>query len=228
MIQNDCEIPARRPIETAGVYLVIADISGYTQYLRKHGADISHAEQAVGELLESIISASRHPLIVYELSGDAVSLYAMNSAENNVANDIVHQVQNLFRAFQDRMNELQSCPTYTGCHACQKAGDLRLKVILHYGRVVMTEVGGFKKIAGTSVIFAHRLLKNSIEWDEYLLVTQSFYDQCTDIELNRAIWTSENVEGFGEQAVLVEFPKEMPFWARPENRNSCSSMDNLF
>jgi class 3 adenylate cyclase len=218
MIQNDCEIRARRPIEVASVYLVIADISGYTRYLRKHGADITHAEQAVGELLESVISASGAPLHVYEISGDAVSFYALENSETNVANKIVLQARTFFDAFQKTMASVRKCPTYIGCEACKKSGDLKLKTVLHYGEAAMTEVGGFKKIAGTNVIFAHRLLKNSIEGDEYLLVTQPFYEQCGEMEWGHAVWTTESIDGLGDHGVLVDFPDGAPLGLRRMER----------
>src|SRR5687768_10800523 len=48
-----------------------------------------------------------------------------------------------------------------------------LKVIIHYGSVSIFQIGQFTKLYGTSIIEAHRLLKNSIGKKHYLLVIQS-------------------------------------------------------
>jgi hypothetical protein len=51
--------------------------------------------------------------------------------------------------------------------------DLSLKIIAHYGPMTEYTIGQFKKLYGEVVVEAHRLLKNSIEGDSYLLLTDS-------------------------------------------------------
>src|SRR5579871_1510013 len=58
------------------VALVLIDISGYTRFTKLHRLSALHAEQIIGELLESIIQRSSPPLLVHEILGDAVSFYA--------------------------------------------------------------------------------------------------------------------------------------------------------
>src|SRR5688500_15741328 len=52
--------------------------------------------------------------------------------------------------------------------------NLSLKMIVHYGAFSVYQIGGFAKLYGIPVIEAHRLLKNSISTNHYLLVTQEY------------------------------------------------------
>jgi len=50
---------------------------------------------------------------------------------------------------------------------------LGLKIILHYGEeVALTKMGNRIKLFGEDIIIAHRLLKNKIRMDEYLLLSE--------------------------------------------------------
>jgi hypothetical protein len=53
---------------------------------------------------------------------------------------------------------------------------LSLKLIAHYGPLSEYTIGRFTKLYGTSVIEAHRLLKNSIDGDEYVIMTDKLLD----------------------------------------------------
>ena len=58
------------------------------------------------------------------------------------------------------------------CGACQSAGNLTLKFIAHLGSIKEVKVAQFVKAAGVDMIFAHRLLKNDVDSDEYVLITE--------------------------------------------------------
>ena len=57
-------------------HLILVDISGYTQFIRLHRMSVIHAEHIITELLECVIDASSHPLILNKLEGDAALFYA--------------------------------------------------------------------------------------------------------------------------------------------------------
>ena len=59
------------------------------------------------------------------------------------------------------------------CEACCKRGDLRLKVLAHYGEFMVKRVSRFEELAGDEVILIHRLLKNQVPANEYLLLTEA-------------------------------------------------------
>lgn len=66
--------------------------------------------------------------------------------------------------------------TVCRCGACQSATNLSLKFIIHHGEIKEIKVAHFIKATGVDMIVAHRLLKNSIGSDEYILMTR----QCID------------------------------------------------
>ncbi|MDP1624483.1 MAG: DUF2652 domain-containing protein [bacterium] len=63
-------------METKKVALVIADISGYTQFIRSEKMSAVHAEEIIFELLEAVIDHAAYPLTLNKLEGDAALLYA--------------------------------------------------------------------------------------------------------------------------------------------------------
>ena len=60
-----------------------------------------------------------------------------------------------------------------------------------------TKVRHINKISGEDVIIAHRLLKNSIESDEYILATNSFLDRCQSIDKTGFEKHVEQCDGVG-------------------------------
>src|SRR5262249_19739940 len=86
---------------------------------------------------------------------------------------------NIFNAFHFRRKWLQQhaiCP----CKACREISNLKLKFVAHHGPLDEMKVGRFVTIAGTEVIVAHRLLKNSVPSNEYLLLTDQLFYQAPD------------------------------------------------
>ena len=157
------------------IILVIADISGYTQFIRANKTSVLHAEEIISQLLEVVIEQSDYPLELNKLEGDAVLLYAETKGNAAAASqDVMRQVQTFFGLFHHKTEELAESTTCQ-CEACQHIRDLRLKVVLHSGEVVFKQIRQFKELAGEDVILIHRLLKNSISADEYILMTERFY-----------------------------------------------------
>jgi hypothetical protein len=59
--------------------------------------------------------------------------------------------------------------THCACGACSSIGSLRLKFIILLGNASSIKIHKFEKLYGLDVIIAHRLLKNNIPYDEYIL-----------------------------------------------------------
>ena len=49
-----------------------------------------------------------------------------------------------------------------------------LKVILHHGKVGTSNIKGRTKLIGQDVIIVHKLLKNNVHEDEYILLSESY------------------------------------------------------
>ena len=160
--------------------LVIVDISGYTSFVRLHRTAMVHAEQIITDLMESVLDVEGPPLVLDKLMGDAATFYSADSAPGS-ADAIAAQVMRFFDAFNESEGVLVSCNVCI-CDACRQMGSLKLKAILHHGELILKQMGGRKELAGADVILAHRLLKNSVEGDEYILMTKAFHDRAGDMD----------------------------------------------
>ena len=196
-------------------HIILVDISGYTQFIRRHRVSLIHAEQIITDLLECVIDASGHPLTLNKLEGDAALFYALidegeeasaGERERRSATVVLRQLEGFFAAFQARERELVSDCTLCACDACAKSGELRLKVIAHTGTIVVKRVRQFEEIAGEDVILAHRLLKNSVPSHEYLLLTEPFHALSGPPHDTPLETLTENCEGTGEIRVHVHYP----------------------
>jgi hypothetical protein len=65
------------------------------------------------------------------------------------------------------------------CGACKTASNLSLKFVAHHGTVQEIKVRQFTKCSGVDMVVAHRLLKNGIGSDEYILATPSCFELAT-------------------------------------------------
>jgi Protein of unknown function (DUF2652) len=197
-------------MEQRGVFLLLIDISGYTRFTRLHRLSAMHAEQIISDLLENIINRARAPLQVHELQGDSVNFYAMAEGGAATALDLRQQVDAIFDAFRLREGELISDCSLCICDACRNVGQLHLKAVAHYGRAVFTNVSGFRKIAGEDVILAHRLLKNSVPEQEYILETDAFFKLAGERPGRRTDQRTERYKDIGDVPVRVIYPAESP------------------
>jgi hypothetical protein len=154
--------------------IVLADISGYTRFIKLHGMALVHAESIITELLDSIIEHTKHPLALNKLEGDAVLFYAPADADPRaVAESVLRQANGFFQAFSTRKKEI-GVDALCNCGACTEVVHLNIKAVVNYGGVVVKRVRQFEEISGTPVIIAHRLLKNSVPLDEYVLLAEDF------------------------------------------------------
>ena len=147
--------------------LFIPDISGYTQFVQTTEAD--HSQHVIAELLEVLLEANTQDLALAEVEGDALFLY--KEGEIPSQEKLLAQIETMFTAFYSHLKMLETnriCP----CNACATAPNLRLKIVAHCADLAFIEVKGNRKPFGPQVIEAHRLLKNSIDSDNYALISR--------------------------------------------------------
>jgi hypothetical protein len=79
----------------------------------------------------------------------------------------------MHRAFHaERRNvEKNICP----CKSCTQTSGLKLKFVAHVGDVASQTIKRHKKLIGVDVIYVHRMLKNSVEVPEYILVSDDLH-----------------------------------------------------
>ncbi len=147
--------------------LFIPDISGYTQFVQTTEAD--HSQHVIAELLEVLLEANTQDLVLAEVEGDALFLYKEGEVPSQ--EKLLAQIETMFTAFFSHLKMLETnriCP----CNACATAPNLRLKIVAHCADLKFLEVKGNRKPFGPQVIEAHRLLKNSIDSDNYSLISR--------------------------------------------------------
>ena len=190
--------------ETSPALLVIADISGFTRFMRLHALTTSHSRQIIVRLLKALVAASGPPLKVAELEGDAVFFYALTTAENleRDAKAVKAQILRFFQVFKDEITGLKQF-TACVCEACTNVGQLQLKQVVHQGEVAVEQIDRFEKLFGLDVIVVHRMLKNTVPSNEYLMLTEPAYAACTDFFDLEPEHRTEDFEGIGAVETVV-------------------------
>ena len=148
--------------------------------------------------------------MLHELEGDAVNFYAVSDGSREMAKSICAQVLGFIDAFRERERELVSeCGACT-CEACDNVGKLKVKAIVHHGEAAFTRVRHFEKVGGEDVILAHRLLKNTVPGDEYVLLTGAFANIAGGLEGIALEDRMEPCEGIGNVSVKVYYAEPTP------------------
>ena len=176
--------------------LFIADIAGYTRFMKFHSASLVHAQDIVGQLLEAVIDAARPALRLAKIEGDA-AFFFMPMPESGLDPEwLAERAATIYHAFHARIADLKTntlCP----CDGCQQAGQLRIKMVGHAGDVVTRKVGGSVELAGVDVILVHKLLKNDVPLPEYLLMTEPVYRMLDAADAARATTLPMELEDLG-------------------------------
>jgi len=164
-----------KPVESEFL-LLIADISGYTRFMMTNHTARVHAHGIISDLLLSVIAEVRMPLEVNKLQGDAIFMVAARQAAgwDEAGLAIGLRLEDFIAAFDRRLSTLATS-NICGCIACQQMVTLRLKLIGHYGMGVRSSVAGFDELSGVDVIMLHRLLKNHVSGDQYIMLTDAAF-----------------------------------------------------
>ncbi len=179
--------------------LLLADISGYTSFMRQNPIATTHANDMIARLLRTLVQTSRPPLKTAEIEGDAVFFFAQSKGGDirEVATSVAGQIPLFFAAFLREITVLKNTNT-CGCEACGNVDQLKLKQVLHVGDVAVEKIGSFEKLIGYDVIVAHRMLKSTAPTTEYVLMSKpalEAFGSFFGLEPERRI---ENFEGVGK------------------------------
>lgn len=143
---------------TTSGHLLIADISGYTQFLTS--SELEHAQDVLSSLMELLIDHTLPPLRVAGIQGDAVFSYGLGGGALG-GQTLVEMIEEMYVAFR-RAIEQMVLNTTCQCNACANISTLDLKFLLHYGTFSISPLRGRDELVGSAVIEVHRLLKNHI------------------------------------------------------------------
>ena len=155
--------------------LLIPDISGFTSFVNE--TEVKHSKHIIAELLELIIESDTLGLTVSEIEGDAVFFYKAERVPSLDA--LIDQVRTTYTAFHMHLKNYETrriCP----CGACCTAHTLKIKFIALRAELDFIRVKSFQKPYGPDVILIHRLLKNDVDNDEYLLINEAYWEAEAD------------------------------------------------
>ncbi|MBI5472264.1 MAG: DUF2652 domain-containing protein [Ignavibacteriae bacterium] len=210
--------------DSANTVLLIADISGYTAFMKQHAVASSHAKQIIVKLLRAMMRCAKPPLKVAELEGDAVFFFARGNASNvdRLAEQVKAQVVDLFAAFKKELHDIDSLKTCS-CDACDHVHNLQLKQVMHVGAVEIERIDRFEKLFGLDVILVHRMLKNSVSANEYVMMTHPTFTRIKDFFGLEPERRKESFEGVGEVETLVFYPTNLQHLQSQAGNGSTSS-----
>ena len=170
--------------------IFIPDISGFTKFI--HDTEINHSKHIIAELLEILIDANDSPMILSEIEGDALLFYNLQNSLS--MDDLMKLSKKMYLAFHEHLRLYQS-QRICQCGACKSAMDLTLKMVVNFGRLEEIKIKDRVKLHGESVIVAHRLLKNTIEENEYILIAGN--DSAVELEGYSFSTSAETYEAIG-------------------------------
>ncbi|MGD9900595.1 MAG: DUF2652 domain-containing protein [Calditrichaceae bacterium] len=151
--------------------IFIPDISGFTRFI--NDTDISHSRHIISELLEVIIESNELNLKVSEIEGDAVLFYQTGGIPD--AWQLAAQVKKMFINFHNYLKIIER-DNVCQCGACSMAPGLTIKFFAHSGEISLSRIKGREQLMGKDVILAHRIMKNDVPGNEYLLITKPYLD----------------------------------------------------
>lgn len=198
-------------------YLLIADITGYTAFLRE--SELEHAKDSLRSLLDLLIEYTRPPLVISRLEGDAVISYAPEGAFLQ-GQTLVELIESTYVEFR-RALDLMVLNTTCNCLACRNISNLDLKFFVHYGTFILELLPSYTELIGSDVNLIHRLTKNRVTeitgMHAYVLYTQSALDHLGIPELSDQLTSQvESYEHIGE--VTIYLLDMHPIWENKKHR----------
>jgi hypothetical protein len=188
--------------------LLLADISGYTSFLRlvavAHeddafaGGAVPDAYAMMSSLLDGIVGQLVPPFTLSKLEGDAVFAYAIDQLQLPRGAAMLGLLAECYAEFRRRLGAARGIWTCS-CEACSRIDGLDLKFVLHAGPFVIQSIAGGQELVGPEVVMAHRLLKTGaaelVGNGAYTLVTEAAAAQF-EIPTDDAFSLVENYEHY--------------------------------
>jgi hypothetical protein len=185
-------------------YFLIADITGYTQYLNE--SELEHAQGILTSLLNLLIEHTKPPLIISRLAGDAVISYGL-SGHFLGGQTFAESLEDTYVSFR-RMVELMVRNTTCPCNACRNIASLDLKFFVHFGEFAVQKLDAHNELVGSDVNLLHRLLKNHVTGvlglKAYTLYSDAAIHQLGLENLSGLIRHEESYEHLGKITVCIE------------------------
>lgn len=185
-------------------FFLIADITGYTNYLA--GVELDHAQDIIADVMETVVKCLRPPFRLAKFEGDAVFVYLVaDTADGSMLQDAVESAYFAFRRRLRNMRQATSCE----CNACREMKNLDFKFVCHHGDFVRQKMGGREELAGRDVIVVHRLLKNAVDQRLGGHAYALYSDACV-----RAMGSDPTAQDLVEHGEAIDIIGEVRCWVR--------------
>lgn len=201
--------------EAAKGPLFLADISGYTSFLR--GVQEAHKDDAfaagnvpeayrlMSSLLEGIVTSVTPYFTLSKLEGDAVFAFARSGPDVPRGEDVLDCIRKCYATFRAQLADVGVIWT-CNCNACSMANGLDLKFVLHAGDFVLQDFAGHPELTGTDVVMAHLLLKSQaaevVGSHAYALITEAAVEELA-VPVDSAVPMSQSYEHYPPISTFV-------------------------
>ena len=203
--------------------LLLADITGYTEYMA--GTELTHAEDVVADLLETIVATVEPVFLLSKLEGDAAFAYA--NQDQSSPSLMLDTIESAYFAFQRRLRDIVHSTTCE-CDACVRIPDLDLKFFVHDGEFVIRRIARSEELTGPDVILVHRLAKGTsgakINKPAYAVYTKDTLDSMSmDPAILGFVPHTEEFSDLGEVDVYIQDLAVRWTFEQERNRDYISS-----
>jgi len=126
-------------------FYFIPDISGFSGFLEN--TTIEHSIHIISELLEILLDNNILKLELAEIEVNALFIYSEKDIKNN---KIEEQTSRMLNAFRNHLPNYETQRIFN-CGARATAIDLKIKLLVHFGRLDFIHVKNIKKPYGKDV-----------------------------------------------------------------------------
>ena len=105
-------------------------------------------------------------MVLNQVEGDALFYYSKKRSKE----ELTELAKKLDEEFHKIIKKLLSDHRNCKHSICKRLDQLHIKFLVHEGEILFQEVGKTEQIIGREIIEIHRLLKNSVKGNSYVLV----------------------------------------------------------
>jgi hypothetical protein len=209
-------------------YLLISDITGYTEFLVE--SELLHAKEILDTLLITGIKAIKAPIRMLNTRGDAILAF-VDADEFLQPQSLFESIESIYYDYRRQLQFMIANTTCT-CRACANINMLDLKLFVHYGEYIEQALGDAVELQGADVILANRLMKNTVKeatgLSGYALISDAAVQAMDAAELVAGMSVHhEHYEHFGEIGMRIwDLPAA---WEAEKARNRAEiSLENAW
>lgn len=158
--------------------IFMPDITGFTNFVKFVPIDIGSI--IINDLLTNMIENNPLELELSEIEGDAILFYKIGKPL--CLSTIFLGFKNICEKFDLRYKYWKE--------KYKIAEKLSLKLIVHYGDIIVYNIKGFKKLYGETVIESHQLLKNEQGSSNYVLITEEYIKALKENQFTNSVSNS--------------------------------------